>query len=133
MNRPNRTGQIILQPHSSASPYITKDGSEIRELMHPKVHGNLAQSLAEATIHPGQRTELHRHHRTEEIYHVISGAGLMTLAGRQFQVMPGDTALIPPGTPHCIEAMGTLPLRILCCCSPAYDHADTELLPTSGD
>ena len=29
-------------------PYVTKDGSEIRELMHPAVHGNEKQSLAEA-------------------------------------------------------------------------------------
>lgn len=125
--------RIVLQQHSSATPYITKDGSEIRELMHPKVHGNLAQSLAEATVHPGHRTELHRHHKTEELYHVTAGSGLMTLGSRQFPVAPGDTVLIPPGTPHCIEATGPEELRILCCCSPAYDHADTELLPTSGE
>jgi mannose-6-phosphate isomerase-like protein (cupin superfamily) len=33
-----------------------------------------------------------------------------------------------PGTPHCIEALGEAPLRILCCCAPAYAHEDTELL-----
>ena len=27
--------------------YITKDGSTIRELMHPSVHGNRLQSLAD--------------------------------------------------------------------------------------
>jgi len=36
--------------HADAAPYVTKDGSEIRELMHPAVHGNRAQSLAEATV-----------------------------------------------------------------------------------
>ena len=33
--------------------YVTKDGSEIRELMHPAQHGNRLQSLAEATVAPG--------------------------------------------------------------------------------
>jgi mannose-6-phosphate isomerase-like protein (cupin superfamily) len=110
------------------APYITKDGSEIRELMHPDHHGNRAQSLAEAVVPAGARTLLHRHRETEELYHVTSGEGLLTLGAEIMKVSPGDTALIPPGTPHCIEATGPQPLRILCCCSPAYRHEDTELL-----
>jgi mannose-6-phosphate isomerase-like protein (cupin superfamily) len=52
----------------------------------------------------------------------------MTLGDATLEVGAGDTVLIPPGTPHCIEATGTEPLRILCCCSPPYSHDDTELL-----
>ena len=35
--------------YDKVKPYITRDGSEIRELMHSAVHGNNAQSLAEAS------------------------------------------------------------------------------------
>ena len=108
--------------------YVTKDRSEIRELLHPSLHGARHQSLAEALVQPGQRTQLHQHQHTEELYHIAAGTGLMTLGTVQFEVSVGDTILIPPGTPHCIEAVGTTALRILCCCSPAYDHADTMLL-----
>ncbi len=108
--------------------YITKDGSEIRELMHPGQHGNRAQSLAEAVVPPGTCTLLHRHQTSEELYHITSGEGLLTLGEQKMKVSPGDTALIPPGTPHCIEATGTAALHILCCCSPAYRHEDTEIL-----
>jgi mannose-6-phosphate isomerase-like protein (cupin superfamily) len=108
--------------------YITKDGSGIRELMHPAVHGNRNQSLAEATIPAGTRTALHRHQRTEEIYHIMHGTGLMQLGDEQFQVVAGDTVLIAPGVAHCISASGADPLRILCACAPAYSHDDTELL-----
>jgi mannose-6-phosphate isomerase-like protein (cupin superfamily) len=114
--------------YADINPYITKDGSEIRELMHPKQHGNLAQSLAEAIIPAGQTTRLHRHEVTEELYHITSGSGRMTLGEQQFSVSAGDTLCIPPGTPHCIANTGTEPLHILCCCSPAYAHTDTELL-----
>jgi len=117
-----------LQTYATVTPYITKDGSEIRELMHPAVHGNRAQSLAEASIQPGCRTELHRHAQTEELYHITAGHGRMTLGDEIFLVQPGDTVCIPPRTPHCIEALGEETLKLLCCCSPAYDHADTELL-----
>ena len=114
--------------YADVPAYVTKDGSEIRELMHPSVQGNRNQSVAEATVPPGVRTLLHRHPASEEIYHVTQGAGRMTLGDGTLDVAVGDTILIPPGTPHCIEATGSLPLRILCCCSPAYAHEDTELL-----
>lgn len=108
--------------------YTTKDGSEIRELMHPAQHGNRAQSLAEAVVAPGLKTALHRHHQTEEIYHITAGQGLMTLGSETFSVAPGDTILIPPGAAHCVHNPGTEPLHILCSCAPPYSHEDTELL-----
>ena len=112
--------------------YVTRDGSTIRELMHPALHGNRLQSLAEATVDAGSRTQLHRHALTEELYHVTAGSGIMTLGDSLLKVGVGDTVLIPPGTPHRIEATGAEPLRILCCCSPPYSHDDTELLPVTG-
>ena len=115
------------RPHGVPS-YLTKDGSQIRELMHPGVQGNRNQSLAEARVPPGGRTRLHRHHLTEELYHITAGRGLMTLGSETFEVLPGDTLCIPPGTPHCIANAGGDELILLCCCAPAYRHEDTELL-----
>ncbi len=123
----------MRQPYAEVTPYVTKDGSTIRELMHPGVQGNRAQSLAEATVPAGTKTLLHRHAVTEELYHITAGSGVMTLGDTQFPVRVGDTVCIQPGTPHCIEATGALPLKLLCCCSPAYDHADTELIDTPLD
>lgn len=123
---------MLLQRHADVVPYITKDGSEIRELMHPAVHGNQAQSLAEATILAGSRTRLHRHLQSEELYHVTAGRGRMTLGEHTFVIEIGDTVCIPPGTPHRVEALGTAALKLLCCCSPPYDHADTEVLEAGG-
>lgn len=113
--------------------YVTKDGSEIRELMHPSFHGCCNQSLAEATVPTPTRTLLHQHRVSEEIYHVTSGSGKMTLGDRVFDVEAGDTVLILPGTAHCIQSVGKTPLRILCSCSPAYSHEDTEVLEQTSD
>jgi mannose-6-phosphate isomerase-like protein (cupin superfamily) len=114
------------------TPYLTKDGSTIRELMHPAAHGNAGQSLAEATVPVGAQTRLHRHRETEELYHVVAGRGVMTLGKDRFGVTVGDTVQIAPGTAHCIENDGDIPLRVLCCCTPAYSHDDTELLEDGG-
>jgi mannose-6-phosphate isomerase-like protein (cupin superfamily) len=114
---------------NNCTPYVTRDGSTIRELLHPEqLPGMKNQSLAEAVVEPGKDTLLHRHHRSEEIYHIVSGDGLMTLANDRFPVTTGDSILIPPGTLHNIANTGTTPLVLLCCCSPAYSHEDTELV-----
>ncbi|NJD34980.1 MAG: cupin domain-containing protein [Betaproteobacteria bacterium] len=122
------TAAVTKSCYADIPAYVTLDGSEIRELMHPAIHGNRRQSLAEATVAPGMKTQLHRHALTEELYHVTAGSGLMTLGEDCFKVGAGDTVLIAPGTPHRIEATGLEPLRFLCCCSPPYSHEDTELL-----
>ena len=118
--------------YANVEAYRTKDGSEIRELMHPQQHGNRAQSLAEAIVLPGQQTALHQHARTEEIYHITAGRGVMTLGDQRFRVAAGDTICIAPGTPHCLSNSSDEPLKLLCCCSPAYSHADTILLPADA-
>jgi mannose-6-phosphate isomerase-like protein (cupin superfamily) len=119
---------MIKSSLSGTPAYRTKDGSTIRELMHPAVQGNENQSLAEAVVPVGQATCLHRHHRSEELYHVVAGDGVMTLGDEVFEVSVGDTVCIPAGIPHRILNTGTVPLTLLCCCSPAYRHEDTELL-----
>lgn len=99
--------------------FTTKDGSAIRELHH-----TAAQSLAEATLAPGQATI--RHHRlvSEEIYFVLDGTGEMELDGEWRHAVAGDAILIPPGARHTLANDGDTPLRILCCCSPPFADED---------
>jgi mannose-6-phosphate isomerase-like protein (cupin superfamily) len=114
--------------YATIPAYTTKDQSEIRELMHPALHGNKGASLAEATVPPHARTLLHKHNRTEEIYHITQGAGRMQVGGEIFAVQAGDSICIPAAIPHCIENSGDEPMRFLCVCTPAYSHDDTEVL-----
>src|SRR5205085_670649 len=80
--------------YNDVTPYITKDGSVIRELMHPALHGNRNQSFAEAIVAPGTETHLHRHRQTEEIYYIVQGAGIMRLGEETFEVSAGDSIAI---------------------------------------
>ena len=114
--------------YNDAQAFITKDGSAIRELMHPNRHAVRAQSFAEAIVSVGATTELHLHRCSEEIYHITQGAGHMRLGANWFAVGVGDTIVIKPGTPHCITNVGKDALKIICACSPAYSHEDTDLL-----
>lgn len=125
---PEKARKAFKTVYNEIQPYTTKDGALIRELMHPELHGNSNQSLAEATIAQGTATALHRHNLSEEIYHFTGGKGQMTLGDETFEVAMGDTVCVPPGILHRLENTGQEPLKLLCCCAPAYSHDDTELV-----
>jgi mannose-6-phosphate isomerase-like protein (cupin superfamily) len=114
-----------VRKRSEAAPFRAPDGSEIRELAHPRSSGPAAQSLAEATVPPGGETREHHHPRSEEIYCFLSGTGTMWLGEAEARVEAGDTVVIPPGTPHKLRNDGADPLVLLCCCSPPYSDEDT--------
>ncbi len=107
--------------------FITADGSAIRELAGPAWTAARRQSLAEATLQPGQETAEHLHPETEELYYFVAGAGRMRLGEEEAPVARGDCVVIPPGTPHKLFNDGSDPLVLLCCCAPAYSHHDTVM------
>jgi quercetin dioxygenase-like cupin family protein len=117
---------VIVRSLAEADPFTTADGSTIRELLGLPNAPVRNQSLAEATLEPGQTTERHYHAEAEEIYYVVEGSGEMELDGDRRVLSPGDAVLIPPGAWHRITA-GEARLRFLCCCAPAYRHEDTWL------
>jgi quercetin dioxygenase-like cupin family protein len=111
---------VRLSSIDRVEAFVTKDGSTIRELQHTG-----AQSLAEATLEPGQATQRHQHRLSEEIYLVTKGSGSLEVDGETRRVRPGDAILIPRGAWHGLENDGTSELRVLCCCSPPYSDDDT--------
>ena len=111
----------------SREPFITLDGSEIRELVGVPSGNGANQSLAQATVSAGASTEAHYHRSSEEIYLFTAGAGRMTLAGEEGAVRAGDCVVIPPGAEHQLVNDGPEPLVLLCCCSPPYSDDDTVI------
>ncbi len=111
----------------ATEPFTTLDGSTIRELAGavslPAENG----SLAEATVPHGGATAEHFHRRNEELYFFLTGSGRLRVGDEQRDVRAGDCVVIPPGAIHQLVDTGHEPLRLLCCCAPAYSHDDTVL------
>ena len=107
--------------------FITRDGSEIRELLAHRNSVIRNQSLAEARIPVGGSTLEHYHPRTEEIYFITAGTGQMRIESETRDVRVGDAIAIPPGFKHKIWNTGHIHLTLLCCCAPAYEHHDTVI------
>ncbi len=111
---------LVRNRDRDATPFTTKDGSTIREYLHTDV-----QSLAEASLEPGQATQRHYHSRSEEIYLVVDGEGELEVDGETRRVAAGDAILIPPGSWHQLTAADS-GVRLLCCCVPPYSDGDTH-------
>lgn len=116
-----------IQKLEDATAFRTKDGSEIRELLAHRNSAIANQSLAEARVAVGSSTQEHYHVKTEEIYYITHGLGRMRIEDEARDVGPGDAVAIPPGKKHKLWNTGETTLRLLCCCAPAYEHADTIL------
>ena len=105
--------------------FITKDGSEIRELLAYRNSSIQNQSLAEARLPVGASTQEHYHPKAEEIYYITHGTGRMKIEDELVEVKAGDAIAIPPGKRHKLWNTGADVLRLLCCCAPCYEHSDT--------
>ena len=111
-----------------ATPFTTKDGTEIREILAHRNSCIRQQSLAEARLAIGRRATAHYHPRTEEIYYILEGQGRMRIGDETRDVGPGDAIAIPPGQVHQITNVGREVLKFLCCCAPGYEDADTVMV-----
>jgi mannose-6-phosphate isomerase-like protein (cupin superfamily) len=117
---------------SDVPAFMTKDGSEIRELLAYRNSAIRNQSLAEARLPAGGSTQEHYHTRAEEIYYITRGRGRIQIDGEMRAVGPGDAIAIRPGQRHRLWNTGNETLHLLCCCAPAYDHDDTTITEDEG-
>lgn len=124
---PVKIGAMDVKNLEEVPAFVTKDGSEIRELLAHRNSGIRLQSLAEARLEPGKSTQEHFHRQTEEIYYITAGAGRMRIGEETREVRVGDAIAIPPGMRHKIWNIGSETLRLLCCCAPPYEHEDTVI------
>ena len=110
---------------SELEPFVTLDGSTIRELAGPAWTAARNQSLAEARLPAGGETIEHLHRTSEELYYFIEGSGRMRLGQEESEITGGDCVVIPPGTRHKLWASNECDLVLLCACAPAYSDEDT--------
>lgn len=119
----------VITSRDDCPPFITKDGSTIRELMAYRNSAAERMSLAEATLPPGVKTECHLHREVEEIYYFLKGRGRILVGDDFYDVGPGVSILHRPGVRHQTWNTSDEPLIFLCQCAPAYEHDDTDILP----
>jgi mannose-6-phosphate isomerase-like protein (cupin superfamily) len=100
--------------------------------MVPEQHAVEHFSLTELELAAGQMAEWPPYPHGEKVWHILNGAGLMTLGLEQFAIVPGDIIHIAPGLVHQVHSRGQHPLQLLCISCPAHHgkhDAPEEALP----
>jgi len=85
----NIEGEII---HDNDT-YTVRDNKSLKNLC-----------LSSTDLRPNKSTNGHAHAGQEEVYMFLDGDGWMELDSKEFQVMKGDTVLIPDGAFHRVRA-----------------------------
>ena len=77
------------------------------ELVFDRAQANYSEAFV-VVLEPGEAPPLHVHDDTEQVFYIMEGSGTLTLkrdgAHRQARVQVGNVVLIPPFTPHSIQA-----------------------------
>lgn len=76
--------------------------------------GRGESTVRQVTIDPVPSRSPHRHPRSEEIVHVVSGRGKVWIDGVYHPVGPGSWYRIPAGTPHATVAEAGERLTLVC-------------------
>lgn len=109
-------------------PYITLDGSLIREFFAYRNSALKNLSLAEAVVAPNKETILHCHKNAQKLYYILRGKARIWVGKKSAVVKKDDTILIMPQQQHKIRNTGRSNLVFLCICSPCYEHNDTRIV-----
>lgn len=77
------------------------------------VEGKRLNFIHDDILKPGVTIGVHRHEDDEEYYYIISGQGIMTLDGKEYDVGPGDIAAVFPGGTHGLSNNSQHDIRII--------------------
>lgn len=100
-------------------------GVQIRVLM-PASAMNGEMSVFEDRNEPGVGPPLHIHHDAEEVFHILDGRYRFRCGDATLEGSPGDTLVVPRGTPHTYLNIGAGTGRLLATMRPGGFEAFFE-------
>lgn len=92
-----------------------------KAIVTPEVTGSRFFDHRISSYAPGAHVESHSHKVQEQIYHVLSGEGILVVDGERRLVRANDVTYIPPGVVHEFQCTGTDRLTFLVITSPPTD------------
>ena len=98
------------------SSHILMDAGEL---------GSRHMTITWIEVPPGVSQDLHSHEESEQVYVVVKGTGTLSAAGDTERLEPGDLALIPPASDHCLANEGPDTLALVSAQSPAVSVEET--------
>ncbi len=115
VSKPEKPGGFVLEKDKDVAknePGTHNGGGETIGYSFFGKTPNLKLVFRKRAFKPGSAIGYHLQ-REDEIYYVLSGRGMMTIDGKEFEVGPGDAVLTRPGSSHGLKQIGKEDLVIL--------------------
>ena len=116
------------------SDVLIKPGIQSRQLVWPKNSPESRTTITHVTMEPGSVSERHTHERSEQIWIVERGEGILLLENEHTEVLrAGDIVRTPAGEIHGVANSGNEPLVYIAVTTPpqnfssAYDTTASAL------
>ncbi len=120
-------GPVVILKKEAAPRYMREEGITSYLLASPRTGNSLHLTTTVVEIRPGGEQRIHSH-APEQIYYILQGRGVMTVADERAPVGPGDCVFIPSGTPHGLKNDGELLLKYFSAAAPSFDREQLETL-----
>ena len=75
--------------------------------------GERLRFIHDDVLPPGTSIGVHRHTNDQEYYYIVSGRGIMTLDGREYEVAAGNVTAVLPGGSHGLENRSDTDIRVI--------------------
>ena len=92
-------------------------GGTFNILIDEETSGAHHFSLLVNEMAAGYKGKEHSHH-VEHCWYILSGTGLIHMAGETYSIKPGDAVFAPIGMLHSVECIGKEPLRYVVVYAP---------------
>jgi mannose-6-phosphate isomerase-like protein (cupin superfamily) len=79
-----------------------------------------------------KEVKLHKHVTHTEHVYVLEGVGEMVLGAKKFIVKKGDMVFIPKNTPHALNVISKIPVKVLSVQAPYFDGKDRVMIDETG-
>jgi mannose-6-phosphate isomerase-like protein (cupin superfamily) len=126
MKKNQKKRQAVIR-NIAELPWIQYPGHYDRALSKEIVSPNTTDSkifdYRISTYQPGAFVESHVHQVQEQIYHFLSGEGLLIVDDQKYIMHEHDVAYIPPGVVHELHNTGLESLVFLVITSPFKDQS----------
>jgi mannose-6-phosphate isomerase-like protein (cupin superfamily) len=110
---------------ANAPRYVRTEGIVSYLLASPRTSGAHHLTTSVVQIQPGGEQRIHRHD-PEQVYYILEGSGVMTVASETARVQRGDCVFIPSGAPHGLRNDGQTSLRYFSAAAPSFEPKELE-------
>jgi mannose-6-phosphate isomerase-like protein (cupin superfamily) len=107
---------------------LTKENKNFRKVLYTAEH----MQLVLMSLRPGEEIGAEVHEDNDQFFRFEAGEGKVIINGNEYEVVDGDTIIVPCGAEHNVVNIGNEDLKMYTIYSPAH-HRDGTIHTTRAE